>query len=176
LQQVKLLRSATTRGDATRMSRLSARSNANMDCYLRLQEERLRLDLDVKRAAQIARTNKRTIVRWEEKDLTSFSGLSALARYGYDAQYVCTGRRSINNRPPHGKGVAEESSPYVPAFAPDEVEWITRLRKLDPLQRRLLQAVLDAIAPKPRRAKRSGRKPAHDAGLTPEPPLTPPPS
>ncbi len=145
-----------------------------MDCYPRLQEERLRLDLDVKRAAEIARTNKRTILRWEEKDPTSISGLSALAEYGYDAQYVCTGRRSMNNKSPLGKGVTDENTPYVPAFAPDEVEWITRLRKLDPVQRRLLQAVLDAIAPKPRRAKRKPRPPVPDA--EPSPPLALPPA
>lgn len=142
-----------------------------MDCYPRLQEERLRLGLSRKRVAEIAHATVRTIRRWEQKTSMPVTALSALAEYGYDAQYVCTGRRSMNSKAPHGKEGPEENSPYVPAYAPDEVEWILRLRQLDPDQRRQLQAVLDVLAPKPRRAKRGRRTPAQDA----EPPSPVPP-
>lgn len=134
-----------------------------MDCYPRLQEERLRLGLSLKDAAKVADTTLRTMRRWESEQKMPIAALSALAKYGYDAQYVCTGRRSMNNKGPLGKGGTEEDTPYVPAYAPDEVEWILRLRQLDPDQRRQLQAVLDALAPKPRRAKRARRTPVQDA-------------
>lgn len=142
-----------------------------MDCYPRLQEERLRLDLSRNRAAEIARTTVRTMRRWERKTPMPITALSALAEYGYDVQYVCTGRRSMNSKASFGKDGPEENTPYVPAYAPDEVEWILRLRQLDPDQRRQLQAVLDVLAPKPRRAKRTRRTPVQDA----DPPPTPPP-
>jgi transcriptional regulator with XRE-family HTH domain len=138
------------------------RGATHMDRYARLQEERLRLDLSKERVAEIAGAVERTVSRWERNTGMSIAALSALAEHGYDAQYVCTGRRSMNNKAPLGKQGASEDTPYVPAFAPDEVEWITRLRKLDPDQRRQLQAVFDVLAPKPRRARRPRHKPAQD--------------
>lgn len=147
-----------------------------MDCYPRLQEERLRLDLSRERAAEIAHTTVRTMRRWEGKNPMPIIALSALSEYGYDAQYVCTGRRSMNNKAALGKGGADEDTPYVPAYAPDEVEWILRLRQLNPDQRRQLQAVLDAMAPRPRRAKRTRQTPAQGAEPSPSPPLALPPA
>jgi hypothetical protein len=147
-----------------------------MDCYPRLHEERLRLGLSLEGAAEIAHTTLRTMRRWEAKKKMPIIALSALAHYGYDAQYVCTGRRSMNNKGPLGKGGTEEDTPYVPAYAPDEVEWILRLRQLDPDQRRQLHAVLDVLAPKPRRAKRARRTPEPDAEPSPPQPLALPPA
>jgi len=136
-----------------------------MDRYARLQEERLRLDLSKKRVAEIAGSAPRSITRWESRSGMSVAALAALAEHGYDAQYVCIGRRSMNSQAPVGNSEPPEDAPYIPAFSPDEVEWVTRLRKLDPDQRRQLQAVFDVLAPKPRRAKRPRRKPAQDVEL-----------
>jgi transcriptional regulator with XRE-family HTH domain len=137
--------------EAPRREYAAQRGALHMECYARLREERLRLDLSRERVAEVAGADQRTIKRWESKSSMRLDALVALTREGYDAQYVCTGRRSVNNKASGGRA---RNDPSDAAYSPQEIEWIKRLRQLEPEQRRQLKAVLDALAPKSRKTRK----------------------
>ncbi|GMV28278.1 MAG: hypothetical protein AMXMBFR59_04030 [Rhodanobacteraceae bacterium] len=124
---------------------------ADTDFYGRLLEERLRLELSRERVAEITGASTRTVQRWETEIPMPLDALIALTASGYDAQYVCTGHRSVNRKTgARGRGVREMPE----AYTPDEVNWIVRLRHLKPAERKQARAMLDVIAPKPRRRRK----------------------
>lgn len=124
---------------------------ADTDFYGRLIEERLRLELSRDRVAEIAGVSTRTVRRWETEIPMPLDALIALTVSGYDAQYVCTGRRSVNRKAgTGGRGVREMPA----AYTVDEVDWIVRLRRLKPAERAQARAMLDVIAPKARRPRK----------------------
>lgn len=78
--------------------------------------------------------------------------LIALARRGYDAQYVCTGQRSVNRKTPSAlRGTRDTPA----AYSVDEVDWIVRLRRLTPAEREQAKAMLDVLVPKKKRQRRT---------------------
>lgn len=122
---------------------------ASTEFYARLREERLRLELTRERAAEIAGVSPRTVRRWETEIPLPVDALIALVGQGYDAQYVCTGRRSANRRAGL-RGTREMPE----AYSPDEVDWIVRLRRLKPAEREQAKAMLDVLVPRRRRKLR----------------------
>ncbi|MBL8301069.1 MAG: helix-turn-helix domain-containing protein [Rhodanobacteraceae bacterium] len=124
---------------------------AETNFYGRLREERLRLELSRESVAEITGVSTRTVRRWETEIPMPLDALIALTTTGYDAQYVCTGLRSVNRRAGSGlRGLREMPE----AYTADEIDWIVRLRHMKPAARKQARAVLDAIAPKAARSRR----------------------
>lgn len=125
---------------------------ADTEFYGRLLEERLRLELTREHAAEITGVSPRTVRRWESEIPMPLDALIALAGRGYDAQYVCTGHRSVNRKVPSAmRGTRDMPA----AYTVDEVDWIVRLRRLKPAERERATAMLDVLVPKKKRVRRA---------------------
>lgn len=109
----------------------------------------MRLELSRERVAEIAGVSTRTVRRWETEIPMPLDALIVLTGRGYDAQYVCTGQRSVN-RKASTRGVRETAE----AYTADEIDWIIRLRRMKPAEREQARAMLNVLAPKKRRERK----------------------
>ena len=113
-----------------------------MDACSRLEEERERLGLTRAGVAEELGVDRTTVQRWEKAIAVPADKLGALARMGFDAQYVVTGVRSENAR-----RIADERVSYEvePVLSRDELRLLRRFRELSEPGRAQALKMLDVI-------------------------------
>lgn len=128
------------------MSHCQEMYETNSSTGSRFEEERLRRGRTQESLAKEIGVNRRTISRIENGDTPPAGDLlSAVARLGFDVQYILTGVRSENLYK-----VAEPEGDYKAttgrgALAKDEEVLVNKYRQLRPADRTRAQAIVDAL-------------------------------